>query len=73
MRGKTKGMLAAEAKYGRPIDDVITDLLAKLGSQAAVARELGITETTMSRWLERLGFEPRRVIGPVKAADAVKE
>ena len=70
-RGKTKGMLAVEEKYSRPIDDIIADLLAELGSQAAVAREVGITEATMSRWLERLGFTPRRIIGPTKAAAGI--
>lgn len=45
-----------EQERGVPIDQLIPDLLARLGSQKAVADELGLSQATVSAWLKDNGY-----------------
>ena len=50
-----------EQERGVPIDQLIPDLLNRLGSQKAVADELGLSQTTISTWLKENGYVPKTV------------
>lgn len=55
---KTRQMFDVEqANNGRDIRFVLIDLYNKVGSQAAVARELGITQQTVDSWFGMLGIQ----------------
>lgn len=53
-----------EARFGKPIQDVLTELFEQYGSQHQVARVLGVGQGTVSIWLMRLGLEQRTVLVP---------
>lgn len=42
---------------GRDIRHILIDLYNTLGSQAAVAKELGVSQPTIQNWFEMLGIE----------------
>lgn len=50
MKHKLKNV---EASRGRPVRDVLIDLFKEKGTQAAVAGELGVNQSTVSQWLVR--------------------
>lgn len=50
-----------EESHGMPLDQLIPDLLNKLGSQKAVADHLGVSQTTISLWLSENGYQARTV------------
>lgn len=55
---KTRQMFDVEqANGGRDIRLVLIDLYNKVGSQAAVARELGVTQQTVDAWFGQLGIQ----------------
>jgi transcriptional regulator with PAS, ATPase and Fis domain len=54
---KTVKMKAVEANFGKTIEDLVAELMPKLGSQKAVADALGISKQTLFYWLNVLGFE----------------
>jgi len=47
-----------ERAHGQPLETLIPDLLAALGTQKAVADHLGISQATISTWLRENGFVP---------------
>lgn len=53
---KTREMIDVEARYGYDVRKVLVDLYNALGSQAAVAREIGVSQPTIDNWFERLGI-----------------
>lgn len=54
-------MQLLQARLGRPLEDVVTDLYITKGmTLAEVATELEVGESTLSRWLTQLGIEARR-------------
>jgi hypothetical protein len=54
-------MQATEEMYGgRDIRLVLIDLYNTLGSQAAVARRLGLTQSTIHAWFRRLNIHTNR-------------
>jgi hypothetical protein len=54
--------VAIEQRWGRPIAAVLMDLYLVRGlSEAAVARELGVVQPHVHRWLVRYGI-PRRTV-----------
>jgi hypothetical protein len=61
-------MREIEAKQGRPIAEVIRELYAKHAGEAriqeTVARELGISQPTLSLWLTKLRLTQRIVVVP---------
>jgi|GEM_PF-3285575 len=55
---KTARMRAVErAHAGRDIRHILIDLYNQLGSQAAVAAALGLTQVTVLRWFGRCGIQ----------------
>lgn len=46
-----------QANGGRDIRLVLIDLYNRLGSQSAVAREIGVTQQTVDAWFGSLGIE----------------
>lgn len=62
MRRKTHMMQLVEARMGRPLEELVPELLNKYRYQFEVARELGISESLLSRWMAMLGIEVRREI-----------
>ena len=54
---KTRLMRRVEAAHkGRDIRLLLIDLYTQLGSQIAVARELGVAQSTVDNWLHRLNI-----------------
>ncbi len=50
----TKGMVALEQRFGRPVEDIVRERYVRDGaSMPTVARELGIDTSTLSRWMVR--------------------
>lgn len=68
-------MLLAEARLGRPLEDVITELYVDQGlMQREVADRLGIDTSTVSEWMTRLGIDARsRGNGSIAEAGAAIE
>jgi hypothetical protein len=55
---KNRQMFEVEQAHdGRDIRLILIDLYNKLGSQAAVARELGVTQQTIDAWFAQLGIQ----------------
>lgn len=55
----TDDMRALEARYDKPIRQVLTDAYNRHGALAPAAEELGIHFTTLSRWFSGLDIEIR--------------
>lgn len=55
MSEKTRKMLELEEEHGKDIADLVCDLYEELGTQRAVAKRLGLHESTLSYWCLRLG------------------
>lgn len=58
----SKKLQELEAASGRPARDVLQELFRVHGTQVAVAAELGISQSTLSVWLLRLGLEQKTVL-----------
>jgi len=58
----TNRMREIEEKEKRPIQEVLTDLYEEHGTQAAVAKQLNIRQSTLSYWLLKLGLEQKTVL-----------
>lgn len=55
---KTRQMFDVETnRGGRDVRHILIDLYNTLGSQAAVAKELGVSQPTIQNWFEMLGIE----------------
>lgn len=50
-----------EQEQGQPLGDLIPALLARLGTQKAVADCLGVSQATISTWLSENGYAPKLV------------
>jgi transcriptional regulator with PAS, ATPase and Fis domain len=53
---KTRAMREIEERYGRPIEQVLTEVFNRHGSYEEAAAELGIDHTTLWRWMDGLGI-----------------
>lgn len=54
-------MQVLEARHGKPIEDILRGLYVDRGMTVEqVGAELGITQGTVSRWLDRVGIIARR-------------
>lgn len=53
-----------ETREGRPIVDVLCTLYERYGSQTAVAVALGVSQATISQWLQRLGLAEKTILVP---------
>ena len=49
-----------ENKYGRPLEDILVELLNKKGL-LGTAKELGVSRSTVEHWMIRLGIRYTRV------------
>jgi len=67
---KTREMIDVESSYGCDVREVLVDLYNRLGSQAAVAKELGVTQPTIDNWFERLGIVVTTVASIIVKAPA---
>ena len=56
MNRKTPKMLEIEQLYQKDITEVLRELYHQLGTQTAVAKELGIDVSAINRWAWRLGI-----------------
>jgi transcriptional regulator with PAS, ATPase and Fis domain len=61
MSRMTKLMKQIERERQQPLPDVIKELYQKYGQQTRVADDLGISQSTLSIWLVRLGLEEKTV------------
>jgi DNA-binding MarR family transcriptional regulator len=58
---RTREMQELEATHGKPIEDILRDLYVVGGlTVEQVGAELGVTQGTVSRWLDRVGIAARR-------------
>lgn len=62
-----------EAAQKKPMQEVITELYQEHGNLRAVAKELGVTQGTVSFWLLKLNLEVRSVIVPRGASVHLQE
>jgi len=64
---KSRGMQVVEAREGKPIDELLRDFYDTDGlTQEQIAERLGVSVSTVIRWMAQLGIEtrwfgPRRV------------
>lgn len=65
MKGKMK---EAEQHYGKPIEEILPDLFDKYGTQQAVAREIGISQSTLSYWITKLRLKQKTILIKTKSA-----
>ena len=61
---KTKRMRLVEAKYGRPLEEVLGSLYRDLGSIQGVARALGTSRCTVWMWMRLCDIEVRQWLLP---------
>ena len=59
---KTPKMQEIETERNMPIEDLLQSLYLKHRRQTDVAKELGITQSTLSYWLMKLKLEERVVL-----------
>jgi hypothetical protein len=50
-----------EQEHSTPLDQLIPDLVNRLGTQKAAADHLGISQATISTWLKAHGYTPRTI------------
>lgn len=57
---KTAGMQQVEARFGKPIDALLSELYADQGlTQDQIAEHIAVDVTTVRRWMERFGIVTR--------------
>ena len=57
---KTKLMRSVEEKQGRPLENLVPDLVNQLGMSRA-ANQLGVSPATLGYWMLKMGIQYRRV------------
>lgn len=57
---KTYRMQLIEANHEMPLEELLPRLFAEHGTNARVAKALGLSSMSLSRWLSLLGAEVRR-------------
>ena len=66
---KTAAQQVLEARYGRPIEDVLRERYESGLTLQQVADELGISRVTLATWMARAGIPTRTVVS--RTAEAV--
>lgn len=51
-----------ENARGRPMPEILRELYARHGSQVEIARELGVSQSTVSLWLMRFGLREKKIL-----------
>jgi predicted transcriptional regulator len=59
---KTSKMKEIEQEHGKSLRTVLLELFERHGNQRDVAKELGVSQGTISMWLIRCGLEVRSVL-----------
>lgn len=59
-----------EQEHEIPLEQLIPDLLSRLGSQKAVADHLGLSQTTISTWLKDNGYISKIIYVKEEESDA---
>jgi len=59
---KTKAMLEAEKRLGRPLEEVLPEAYLRYGNLEKAGEALGIKPNTLYVWLLRLGFARKVVL-----------
>lgn len=62
-----------EAARGKPLREILVELYQQYGNLYIVAKELGVTQGTVSLWLIRCGLEVRSVVAPKDAQIVIQE
>ena len=57
---KTKLMRSVEEQQGRPLENLVPDLVNQLGMSRA-ATQLGVSPATLGYWMLKMGIQYRRV------------
>ena len=66
---KTKMMVAVEAKFRRPLEELLPEMVTDIGLSAS-ANVLGVSKATLGYWLLKLGINVRRIaLGPGDTVD----
>lgn len=47
---------------GKTVEQLLVDTFERTGSQVKVAEELGMTQGTISLWLNRLGYATKTIL-----------
>jgi transcriptional regulator with PAS, ATPase and Fis domain len=58
-------MKEIEEREKKPIKQILIDAYLRHGEQKVVADALGVSQTTISLWLMRLGLKQRVILVPV--------
>lgn len=58
----TLKMQLIEKERGKKIDEILIELFQQYGNVYLVASELGVSQSTVSTWLMRLGMEIRSIV-----------
>lgn len=58
----TLKMQLIEQERGKKIDEILIELFQQHGNVYLVANELGVSQSTISTWLMRLGMEIRSIV-----------
>jgi len=51
-----------EQTHGVSMPELLRELYARHGNQSAVARELGVSQGTVSLWLIRFGLREKKIL-----------
>lgn len=57
-----------ERTHGKPIRDILIEVVEKKGSATGAAQELGVTQGTVSIWLKASGLKLKTIAVPMEAA-----
>lgn len=55
---KSRAMLRVEARLGRPLEEYFAERY-ETATQEQIAKELGVSGASVSRWMQELGIETR--------------
>lgn len=62
---KTRAMTEIEKRWNKPIEEVLQEVYATHGNQAAAAADLGISQPTFSLWVKMFRLQSSKALtGP---------
>jgi predicted transcriptional regulator len=51
-----------ELLYKKPLEEILSEMIEKHGSVTATAKELGVTQGTVSLWLKWKGLKVKTIV-----------